>query len=428
MNVVVVGGGLAGALVARALDQRGVDVVVIDAGTEPGGVTVPIRRDGYLLEPAAGTILLPHPHLDSLLSGLDVDLLPAGPAASRRFVRHRGRTIEVSGGPRLLTTPLVSIPARLRLLLEPLIRKGEDDDESLESFLVRRLGAEAGSLAAWLMAAGVHAGDPSFLSARAAFPQLASLEAHGSLFAGALAARRAASGRRARTHRVRDGIAGLARAAAHSLGDRWRAGWQAERLESRSDGGWVVHGPESLPADRVVAAVTPEALFPLMTRKLDPSGWDWAPVAVVWLGIVAPELPEAIGALVGPDEGSDTLGYLYESSFAPERAPAGRGLVKALVGGATRPGAVARSDGDLVASVAAGLADMLGTAPSVEMSHVVRHRPGIPQYTAARHRGVERLKEELPAGLEVAGWAYDGVGVSALATAAVRLADRLATH
>lgn len=426
MSVVVIGGGLAGALTARALDLKGMDVVVVDAGREPGGVAVPIRRDGYLLEPAAGTILLPHPHLDSLLTGLDVDLLPVGPAATRRFVRHRGHTIEVPRGPRLLTAPLVSIPARLRLLFEPLIGEG-DDDESLESFLVRRLGTGAGRLAAWLMAAGVHAGDPASLSARAAFPQLVSLEARGSLLAGALAARRAASGHRPSSHRVGEGIAGIARAVAHSMGDRWRAGWPVERIEQRSDGGWVVHGPEAVAADRVVAAVAPEALHPLMEGKPDPSDWDWAPVAVVWLGIAAPELPEAIGALVGPDEESETLGYLYESSYAPERAPSGRGLVKALVGGATRPQAVARSDGELVASVAAGLADMLGATPAVEMSHVVRHRPGIPQYTAARHGAVEQLRQELPPGLEVAGWGYDGVGVPALASAAVRLADRLAT-
>lgn len=187
----------------------------------------------------------------------------------------------------------------------------------------------------------------------------------------------------------------------------------------------MVHGPDAVAADRVVAAVAPEALHPLMGGRLEESDWDWSPVAVVWLGLSAPELPEAIGALVGPDEGSDTLGYLYESSFAPERAPSGRGLVKALVGGATRRDAMARSDGELVASVSAGLTEVLGAVPSVEMSHVVRHRRGIPQYTAARHRAAQRLRAELPVGLDVTGWAYDGVGVSALATAAVRLADRI---
>lgn len=427
MTVVVIGGGLAGALTARALDQSGREVVVVDAGDDPGGVTVPVRRDGYLLEPAAGTVLLPHPHLSPLLAGMDLAVRPVEEATTRRFVRHGGVTAGVAPSPRLLLTHLVSPAGKLRMLAEPMVRRNAQVEETLESFMVRRLGAEAGRLAAWLMAAGVHAGDPARLSTAAAFPRLAALEAtHGSLLRGGMATRRAARrGLRPSSHVISGGTAELARAAARSLGERWRPSWPVERLEQAGDR-WLVHGPDRLVADAVVAAVSPEVLATLHPLTSSPGQWDWAPVAVVWLGLDSPGLPDGMGTLIGPDEGSLSLGFLYESSYAPERAPAGRGLVKALVGGARRPDAVDLPDDQLMATVTAELGVVLGVAPGVVMSHVIRHRPGIPQYTAARRRRVEALRRALPSGLLVVGWGYDGVGLTGLAEAAAGVVRSLA--
>lgn len=427
MTTLIVGGGLGGALTARALDLRGEDVVVVDAAAEPGGVTVPVRSGGYLLEPAAGTVLLPDPHLVPLLEGLDLKATPAGPVARRRFVHHRGRTVEVVPGPGVIATPLLSPRAKLRILAEPFIGRSASPEESLEGFLQRRLGAEAGRLGAWLMSAGVQAGDPARLVASRAFPMLTALEAgHGSLLRGALAAPRRGPQERATTHIIEGGTARIAGAVADALGDRWLRSWPVTRLEPTAEG-WRVHGPGTLEASRVVTAVRPSRLaeiYPPLAPILEDS--EAAPVAVVWLGLSSPELPEGIGALVGPEEGFATLGFLYESSYAPARAPGGRGLVKAIVGGAPAPGLVDLDDYEVVRRVTAELGAVLGTAPQVEMSHVVRHRPGIPQYTVSHGRMIDRVREELPPGLAVTGWAFDGVGVSRLAAGAVRTAAAIA--
>lgn len=422
MTTVVVGGGLGGALAARAMDLAGEDVTVLEAEAEPGGVARSIEVNGYRLEPAAGSLMLPHPVLDRLLDGLGVEVRAAPATARRRFVRHRNRTLEVGPGPGLLTSPLVSPVGKLRVMAEPFIPAGPGE-ESLEGFLVRRLGREAGGLAAWLMAGGVHAGDPAALSVEAAFPALSHLEReHGSLLRGILAGRRTAGSTRPSTHVVQGGTAAVARAVATSLGERWRNSWRAGRLEPTGDG-WLIHGPETIEAERVVAAVSPEVLVRLFPPLFsDPEPAPWAPVAVVWLGLTAPQLPEGFGVLIGPGEGFFTLGFLYESAYAPGRAPDGRGLVKAIVGGATDPAAADLADDRLTERVADELSRVLASAVRVDMSHVVRHHPGIPQYTAGRRHMVGRLRAALPAGLDVCGWAYDGVGVNHLAMAAHRLA------
>ncbi|MGH8873870.1 MAG: FAD-dependent oxidoreductase, partial [Acidimicrobiia bacterium] len=93
-RAVVVGGGLAGLFCAVELGRRGVEVTVVEAGDRPGGVAAgTIREDGYLLEPAGGTLLLPHPALSQMVEASGVEVVAAGPAAARRFVYAAGRRL-----------------------------------------------------------------------------------------------------------------------------------------------------------------------------------------------------------------------------------------------------------------------------------------------------------------------------------------------
>src|SRR5690606_30010536 len=106
--------------------------------------------------------------------------------------------------PALLTTPLLSLRAKLRLLREPFARPAPGpapgSDESLAAFVRRRLGPEPLARAVDPFVAGIFAGDPERLSVRHAFPRLHALEeAHGSILRGVIRQARAArrEGRRA---------------------------------------------------------------------------------------------------------------------------------------------------------------------------------------------------------------------------------------
>src|SRR5207248_6225011 len=85
-----------------------------------------------------------------------------------------------------LTTPLLSWRGKLRLMSERFIRwSGVEADESIDAFVRRRAGREAAEVLADALVTGIHAGDPTLLSVRAAFPRLAALEAqHGSVLRG----------------------------------------------------------------------------------------------------------------------------------------------------------------------------------------------------------------------------------------------------
>ncbi|MEX2133779.1 MAG: protoporphyrinogen oxidase, partial [Acidimicrobiia bacterium] len=229
MRVVVVGAGLAGLFTACELIAQGIDdVVVVDDSPEPGGITRTIVRDGYTLEPGAGSFVLPHPDLNPLLDQVGARLVSTRPTSSVRYVYTDDRLVAIPASPGALLAPVIPIAAKVRALLEPLIRSKSPKDESLDSFCRRRFGSSAGEMLASLMAAGVFAGDPRRISVEAAFPTLSKLEDHGSVLLGAMRKRRARTGPRPSAYIPVGGMAGLAESAASFLGDRLRSNFRVD--------------------------------------------------------------------------------------------------------------------------------------------------------------------------------------------------------
>ena len=427
------GGGLSGLFTAIALLSRGIDdLVVVERSDRPGGVAQTIAHDGYLLEAAAGSMTLPHPHLSPILETINADVAEA--AATARFVYSGERLIGVRTSPGVLLSPLLPWRAKLRAVAEPLVGGPDGSgDESLGAFSRRRFGAAAGDLVASLLAAGVYAGDPDRLSAASAFPILTALEeGHGSVLRGALRRRksRAADASPPRAYVPIGGMSALAGAATKLLAGRFRPGFEVNSLR-RHAGGWVVEGEETLAAEAVVVAARPRQA----ARLVDPELADRltqvpsVPVAVVGLGGAGPPpFPGGFGALVAPGEQIATLGLLFESSYAPARAPEGSWLLKAIVGGAKHPDVVHWDDDRLIERVLGDAARIIGRDLQPSSVMAVRHLPGIPQPEIGHGdwlADLERLVSDRP-GLHLTGWGYRGVGVTHLATDAVRVAGAVA--
>lgn len=432
-DVIVVGGGLAGLFTAVELERRGLDFLVLEASPRPGGVAQTLTEDGFSLEAAAGTLLLPHRHLSPLLERAGVEVTPAAPAAAMRYVYTRDRLVAVPASPRALFAPVVSPAAKARAVLEPFIRSRTiPPDESLNHFMRRRLGTSTGGLLAGIMAGGVFAGDPARLSARSAFPAIPALEDDaGSIVMGALRRlrHRPAGATRPTSHLAVGGMSQMATRLAGHLGDRLLTSFPVESVR-RDDDGLVVEGRETLRARRVVLALAPHQAAAVLggepARLLKRT--VTAPVAVVGLGSRSDgvRLPAGFGYLAGPDTDLVGIGCLFESSYAPDRAPVGGSLVKIIAGGARRPDVVEWDDTRLVTRLGEEVAKVSGVDLDAGMVRVVRHLPGIPQYEVGHGDWLETVESLLPAGVTLTGWGYRGVGVAHLAGDAVRVADSVA--
>ena len=285
----VLGGGVAGLLFAWHLRRRGVPVEVWEAAAAPGGWVRTLAWEGGQAE--WGPQGLPRragDAADRLLRtlGLPFEEVPRLP----RWAAMDGRLVPVPAhGGAFLTSPLLSLPGRLRLLAGLAWPIRARDDESLAAWTRRRFGTEVAERLLPLAARGFFATAAEELDA-------------------------AVLSRRSGTRQVRllGGMGNLSLALARDL--ELRTGLRACRIEP-VPGGWRVSGDghEAL-ATRVILALpafeAAELLAPHAPEAV--AALREIPYASVenWHSIHAPVAPLASGHgfLVHPWEGSDLLG------------------------------------------------------------------------------------------------------------------------
>lgn len=413
MDTIVIGAGLAGLALASELQDRGTDVVVLEAADRPGGVIRSERIDGVWIEHAAATLRGVAPGAWEAVKrlGLADRVVEAAGDHKLRFVLQDGRLVPLPGGPLgLLGTPLLGLGGRLRILAEPLVRRGHVTGESVYDLLARRIGPQAADRLGTPFVGGIFGGDPREVDAEAVFPQLVRWEAErGSLVRGAMAAPRAPADAPRAPVTFEAGIESLPRALADRLGDRVRLGHRVTAV-TRDGAGWrVTTDRGTCEAAHVAVAVPPHAASAFLPDLGELRSGGYAPVAAVHLAWRAGDVPApaGFGWLCHPSETRDALGVIHVSTIFPGRSP-DRVLVRVMLGGTRSPGLPAASDEALVEHARAVVSTFQGLRAEPVLAHVARALPGIPQY----ERGFPaRLATLRATGLRWLGWGYTGMGL-----------------
>lgn len=198
-RVVIVGGGISGLAAAHELHRLRPDLEIklLEASGRFGGNIASERVDDFVIERGPDSFVVSKPEALQLSKelGLEPELISTPPEARVvHFVRN-GKLVPLPEGlilgvptrlwP-LLTTPLLSLGAKLRALVEPFLPiKADDQDESVHDFFRRRLGSQIAERIAGPLIGGIYAGDTRQLSLAATFPQFRSMEQrYGSLIVG----------------------------------------------------------------------------------------------------------------------------------------------------------------------------------------------------------------------------------------------------
>lgn len=447
----IIGGGISGLATAWFLHQRGVPVRLLESRGQAGGNLRTSHQQGYLIEHGPNSTLQkvgdPEDALGRLITALELDpqRLPANAKASRRYIQRNRRLLPLPTSPlAFLRTSVFSWPAKLRLLAEPWIGKGMDE-ETIATFVRRRLGQEFLDYAVDPFISGVYAGNPSLLSVQAAVPKIYALERdHGSLIRGALAtgkARKAAGMPQGSLISFTDGMETLPRAIANRLPPgslrtdtrvvaiapegqgQWRVSWQQKGLSGQELGRGVILA--------VPAPVAADLLQPLdATAHRLLQAIPYAPIAAIALGYLREQVThplDGFGFLVPRREHLNLLGTLFSSTLFPGRAEAGKVLLTNFIGGAGNTEVLEQNDTDLVALVARELANCLGISGAPEFIHLTRYTQAIPQYTLGhleRIGELDRILAQYPGLSCRANW-RDGISVADCVRQAEKTAQRL---
>ena len=463
-HVVVIGGGISGLAAAHHLLAHHEDlrVTVVERDTQLGGKVVTYHRDGYVIEGGPDSMLsakLRGVGLSREL-GLESRLVTTLDRNRGSFVLRRGKLhripegltglVPTKLGP-LAKSRLISPLGKLRMLGDYVRRPGKGAaDESLAGFMSRRLGGEVYTNLIEPLMAGIYAGDGRNLSIEATFPQLRAAERdHGGLIRGVLAQR--AKARQGNGSAPKPGFVSF-ETGLHELidaltadirarGGEIRAGVAVSLLERSSRGHFRVtldrdDGPETLRADGVIVATQAWAAAPLIDTidRRAAQALEQIPhvsSAIVALGFDDPTVAARLngyGYVVPRTERRPVMAMTWLSSKWPNRAPAGKALVRAFVGRAGQQDLLECPDERLVEIVRRELREVLGVTATPELEQVVRWDGGMPQYTMGhleRVAALERFAAEHP-GLALAGNMFRGVGLPDCIASGERAADKVA--
>ncbi|GLU16652.1 hypothetical protein SLE2022_330730 [Rubroshorea leprosula] len=398
VDCVIVGGGISGLCIAQALATKHRDVapnvIVTEAKDRVGGNITTVERDGYIWEEGPNSFQPSDPMLTMVVdSGLKDDLVLGDPNAPR-FVLWDGKLRPVPSKPTDLPFfDLMSIGGKLRAGFGAIgIRPPPPGhEESVEEFVRRNLGDEVFERLIEPFCSGVYAGDPSKLSMKAAFGKVWKLEQNGGSIIGGTFKTiqeknkapkptqdpRLPKPKGQTVGSFRKGLSMLPEAISTSLGSKVKLSWKLSSI-TKLDGGYKLtyetpEGVVSLQSKTVVMTIpsyiASDLLNPLSAAAANAlSKFYYPPVAAVTISypkeairtecIIDGEL-KGFGQLHPRSQGVETLGTIYSSSLFPNRAPPGRVLLLNYIGGATNPGILSKTEGELVEAVDRDLRKML---------------------------------------------------------------------
>lgn len=447
-HVAVVGAGIAGLTAAFRLHTLRPDweVTLVDAGDRVGGKILTEHVNGFVIDAGPDSLITAKPEGLALMAelglgeprpaveGEGVHVLSRGrlrrlPAGMTAFIPRRAWPLAVSG--------LLSPWAKLRMALEYVVpARPRPGDESVESFVSRRLGRGAYQGLVEPLVGGIFAADSTRLSLLATLPHLPAAEQqHGGLIRAMLADRRTArrtagaatpAPRRPGLVAPAGGMGEIVAALMRHLGDvQVLLGSELVGIEQVSEGYLlrIEQGAHrtSLAVHAVVLAVPAQApatalgdLAPEVAGILRAT--EYSSTVTVSLGYRSADVPSRFrdrGYVVPSREGRLARACSWPSARFPGRAPEGHVLLRVSLGGAGRQATTGMSDQQLLAAARSELTGTLGVTADPVLASIHRWELVMPQYTVGHRQRMQDVQHLLSAhpGVVTAGSGFHGMSV-----------------
>jgi protoporphyrinogen/coproporphyrinogen III oxidase len=431
---VIIGGGIAGLAAAYEFCKAGRRPLVIEERPRLGGVIQTDTVEGCVLEAGPDSFLSAKPAGLELITelGLGDEVIGSNDRERVTYLVRNNRLVPMPDGLMMMvptrilpvaTSSLLSWGTKIRMGLEYFKAPpaAAPPDRTVAEFIREHYGQETVDYLAEPLLSGVYGGTADALSVKSVLPRFVEIERkYGSLTKGVLAARRqhggAGGGPLFRTlkgglQQLIDKLVPYADALHH----------RAEAVERTNNGFRIRAGADWIDTDALVLAVPAYAAGALL-RPIHPPLAEWLEevpysssitLALVFDQKDCGRLPPGHGFLVPRLERRSLVACTFVQAKFNHRVPPGKIVLRCFLGGAGNESVLDRSDDEIVASVQAELKDLLGWSAKPAAVRLTRWRKAMAQYTVGHTARVDSLRgalRELP-GLELAGNAYDGIGI-----------------
>lgn len=448
-KIVIIGGGIAGLAAAYRIQREltenraPVECVLLEGANRLGGKIRTERFDGFIVEGGPDSFISQKPWAIELCKQLGIGdrLVGTNPEQTATYVYTDNTLCPMPDGLSLMiptkflpfmTSPLFSLPGKLRMgmdLLAP--KKADADDESLASFIRRRLGEECLKKMAEPMLAGIYAADPEKMSIKATFPMFFQTEQkHRSLILGMLARKRTAP---AKTNSyslfmtLKNGLGEMVETLVEkSPAVAFRTAVKVDAVARTGNGqgrGWrlALAGGETLEADAVILAppanIAAQLLrdtAPQITKLLNRIHYvSTATVTLAYRKDGFSHPLNGFGFVVPRAEKRSIMACTWTSTKFPRRAPEDFVLIRCFVGGALQEALAERDAESIAAFVQDDLRHIMGIREKPVFCRVYSNRKANVQYHVGHETLIGEVHRELQnhPGLYLAGSAYTGIGV-----------------
>ena len=454
-DVAIVGGGIAGLSVAYRLicDAPWLRVALFEATDRIGGKVLTERVEtehgSFIVEAGPDAYLAQKPWARDLAIelGLGDEIIPINRSAFPVQLMKQGTLHDLPDGIRLIA-PTKAIPFARSTLLGPLekLRAAGDlvkpshsgsPDESLSSFVRRRLGTGVLDWIAEPLVTGIYNADPQHLSVAATFPQFLELEArHRSVIRG-LRANRVQTGKpapplfesfRVGTATLVDALARrtqhISRTACRVSGlSRTAAGmYSVEFLDGNPvTAKWVVLAAPAEAAARIIRGTAPDASRQLSTLRTETAGT----ISMAFRKNEIHRPMKGYGLVIPAREGAEFNAMTIASEKFPGRAPESWTLLRLFFGGYRSPSTIILDEPDLIKSAISLLSKVMGIDAKPLFTRVTRWPAGSPQYDVGHLDRIKSVRASLPPNVSIIGSPYDGVGLPDITRSATDCAKQL---
>lgn len=429
----------------------GANIVIIERSSRLGGKVMTEHSDGFLIESGPDSFVSGKGSVIELADelGLTNRVISSRPEHRGSYVWWGDRLHPLPEGlllmapsrlSPLVSSSLLSWKGKLRVLGDLILpKRRRGGDESLESFVVRRLGREVLERIAEPLVAGIHAAEPATMSLLASFPRFLQMEReHRSLILAARAAASKPAPRNGPSYfaSFKEGMGELPIALVEAMkGVEVRTGVAVTRL-SGGDGvdfRLALDDGTELETQGVVLATPARETASLLSEMVPEAaatvaGIHQVSTATVTLAYRADEIPRLFGSgfVVPSVERRRIMGVSYLSQKWEGRVPDQQFiLLRAFVGGQQGQELAMSEEDRLVAVVREELATLIGITARPLLVRTQTWEGGLHQYTLGHLDRVARAESAVAAypGLALAGAAFHGIGLNECVESGRRAAE-----